>query len=348
MGSLDLDVLTWNLQGEIGISDHRLERQRSFLDTHCSDVDCFLLQAVNAEEGSPGDWAGHLGAMIEYFEDRGFNVIHTGDWAQELASSSVQPHAGIEATHNRCNLTATRWPIDRRPLSLRERGEGHPRELTVYTSNFPEKLLVGGLEVPSASSSGDLIELWNVGIVNGASWGEEKLNMLETVYGRLTLRTNVSQTPVVVGGDFNAPKRVTSSGAIVPHGRDKPQYLDYPFYGDPHYLREAEDDINEYRFDQRWKLAEARVFDPAIGQWELRDVYWAATESAKKASTDDHTHVVHGATPPEKRLDHILVSTRFEVDRCAVWNGKGPTPDGFTASDHAPVYTELRIDGVKA
>lgn len=112
-----MNVLTWNLQGEIGIGEDRLRRQLDFLDAHATEIDLFLFQAVNSEVGEPGDWAGHLGAVLEYFADREYHVVHTGDWAQELYDSTVQPHADIEGSHNRCTLTACHWPIERRPLS---------------------------------------------------------------------------------------------------------------------------------------------------------------------------------------------------------------------------------------
>lgn len=340
----DFTVLSWNVQGEIGIDDTRMEHQLDFLDDHATNIDCFLFQAVNSEVGLSGNWEGHLGALIDYFRGRDFHVVHTGDWAQELLGSAVQPHADIEGAHNRCNLTASRWPIERRPLTLRNRGDGKPRNLNYYYSHFPEKILVGEIDTSNADGIGaDSLEIWNVGIINGANWGEEKLNMLETVYSRIHLQTTKTNTPVLLGGDFNAPKQETADGAIIPHGQNKGQYTNYPYYGDPHYLREGGDLMDEFKFDQRWQLAEARIFDPAVSEWNLTDVYWAAESSKRASSTEDFTHIVSAATPPKKRLDHILVSERFEVYRCELWNGEGESFDGFIASDHAPVFTELRV-----
>lgn len=51
-------------------------------------------------------------------------------------------------------------------------------------------MLVAEVDVSSPTVlATDMLELWNVGIINGANWGEEKLNMLETVYGRISLQT---------------------------------------------------------------------------------------------------------------------------------------------------------------
>ena len=335
-------VLIWNVQGEIGIGEDRLNRQLEFLDKHTQNVDLFLFQAVNYEQDSEDEWAGQLGAFLEYFSERGFHVAHTGDWAKELAQSAVQPHADITGSHNRCNLTACRWPIERRPLSLRNRGDRKPRQLDYYYSHFPEKMLVTELEAPLGSSEAtDYVDLWNVGIINGANWGEEKLNMLETVYGRIALETSKTSTPVILGGDFNAPKRESADREITPHGRGGNQYTNYPFYGDPHYLRDEDDEVGEYRFDQRWQLAEARLFDLEIGDWGMRDAYWAAEESPQKASTEDYTHVVHSGSPSKKRLDHLLVSEAFQVRTCEIWNGEDGSIDGFAASDHAPVVASI-------
>lgn len=337
-------LLTWNLQGEVGISKDRLQRQLDFLEEHTTDIDLFLFQAVHSQDGAQGDLSGHMGALLDYFSDRGYHVAHTGDWAQELAASTMQPHADIEGSHNRCNLTASRWPIERRPLPLRPEGEGYPSKLNYYYSQFPEKILVGEIDVTDDDRfEADQLESWNVGIINGAGWGEEKLNMLETVYASVHLRTWKSNVPVLLGGDFNAPKRETADCGIVPHGDNRGQMTAYPFYGDPHYLRTEADEFHESTFKDRWRRAESRIFDPAVGDWEMRDVYWIAEESPREPSTTDHTHEVTNATPSRKRLDHVLVSDQFDVRSCEIWNAEGGSIDGLEASDHAPVFTELYL-----
>ena len=67
-----ITVLSWNVQGEIGISDERMSRQRDFLETHAEDVDIFLFQAVNYEKGPGEGWYGQLGELIDYFGDTAF------------------------------------------------------------------------------------------------------------------------------------------------------------------------------------------------------------------------------------------------------------------------------------
>lgn len=340
-----MKVMSWNVQGEIGISDTRMQRQLGFLEAHASDIDLLLFQAVNYERTKDEGWGGQLGTFCDFLSELEYSIVHTADWAKELASSNVQPHTNISGAHNRCNLIASRWPIERRPLTLRNRGNRKPRGLNYYYSQFPEKMLVTEVDVSSSPElATDTIELWNVGIINGANWGEEKLNMLETVYGRIYLQTTKTDLPVLLGGDFNAPKREETDGSIVPHGGNAGQYTGYPDYGDPHFFRDAAGDVTELEFKQRWQLAETRMFDPDVGDWELRDVYWAAEKSAKASSVEDYTHVLPNGSPARKRLDHVLVSEQFDVETCEIWNGELECPNALQASDHAPVVTKLRIE----
>lgn len=339
-----ITAASWNVQGEVGISDTRMQRQIDFPETYGRDIDLFLFQAVNYEESEGDGWEGQLATLLDYFEEREYDVVHTGDWARELANSSVQPHADIEAAHNRCNFIASQWPVERRPLTLRNRGNRKPRGLNYYYSQFPEKMLVAEVDVSvSTAFATDMLELWNVGIINGANWGEEKLNMLETVYGRINLQTSKTETPVLLGGDFNAPRREAADGSVFPHGGTAGQYTHYPDYGDPHYVRDAADDVAELEFNQRWQLAEARIFDTDIGDWGMRDVYWAAADTEQASSVDDYTHVLSNGTPSRKRLDHVLVSRQFDVEACEIWNGESDSPDALQASDHAVVVTRLRL-----
>lgn len=206
-------------------------------------------------------------------------------------------------------------------------------------------MLVVELDASDDTAIGaDKLEVWNVGIVNGANWGEEKLNMLETVYGRICLQTTKTDTPVLLAGDFNAPKHETKDREIVPHGKNAGQYTNYPDYGDPYYFRDSTGMVNELEFNQRWERAEARIFDPNMGEWSMSDVYWSAEESQQEPSTVDYTHVLSNGSPAQKRLDHILVSQQFNVQKCELWNGELGSKNGFRASDHAPVVTSLCVD----
>ena len=63
----DITAMSWNVRGEIGISDDRMQRQLRFLDDHTTDIDFFSFQAVNYEKGSAGDREGQLGVFLDYF-----------------------------------------------------------------------------------------------------------------------------------------------------------------------------------------------------------------------------------------------------------------------------------------
>ena len=337
--------MSWNVNGEVGVSEERMKTQLEFLDNCVSDADIFMFQAVDYERQGEGEWGGQLGSLLEHFEsidDEDYCFAHTADWAHELAESTVQPHQAINSPHERCNLTVSRFPVKRTPLSLRSDGNGYPQKLTYYTTHFPESLLVGELNLSNADEhERNEMEVWNVGIINGANWHEEKIKMLETVYARIYLRNQKTDQPVVLGGDFNAPKREHENGTIVPHGDGTPEYTrqHYPFYGSPYYFEGDEGEMEEFTFRDRWKAAESNVFDPDVGRWDMRDAYWVANEGSKKSAVDEYTHEI--ASGGRKRLDHILVSSHFDVDRCEILLDEMDRDDGPDASDHAPVVGDF-------
>lgn len=344
-----ISIISWNINGETTVSDSQQNAQLDFLTEHCSKFDIICLQAVRNEQSGKEDWDEHLDTLLEFFRagQEGFHVEHTGDWANDLQESTVQPHAQISNTHNRCHLTASRWPTERRPLSLRNTGDRKPRKLDYYYSHFPEKLLVTDVDTSEDDSiDADRVEVWNVGIVNGANWGEEKVNMLETVYARIYLQNRKMDHPVVLAGDFNAPMKETSGRDIHPHSG--PKYTNYPGYGDPYYYGGSPDDRKEFTFGQRWRNAEQQLFDQELGEWDMQDAYLSLPPEEYEASTEDYTHVIHNGSPSKKRLDHVLVSDHFSVRGCDIWNGRGETPDGLRGggqykSDHAPVVADVDI-----
>lgn len=128
-------------------------------------------------------------------------------------------------------------------------------------------MLVAEVDVAADPTiAADDIEVWNVGIINGANWGEEKLNMLETVYGRIYLQTTKTEIPLTLGGDFNAPKHETEDGTIIPHGNGAGKYTNYPDYGNPPYFHGTDGNMTEHTFSQRWQLTQSRLFDMDVGE----------------------------------------------------------------------------------
>lgn len=347
----DITVMTWNVHGEVGASAGKIRRQTDFFKNHHQDTDLFLLQAVNYEKQGDG-WGGQLGEFIRYFDDdeQDYHCAHTGDWAHELYHSDVQPFHNISAPFNRCNLTVSKWPIDRKPLDLRNKGNRRPVRLNYFYTNFLTGPSVSDVHLPNQETTDtEGLEVWNTSIINGANWKEEKINALETVYARVHLQNKRTNKKVILGGDFNAPlKEVNERGneedghEIVPHD-PKDKLTNWPFYGDPYYYQNSSEESEEFTFAQRWKNAESYIFDSELSDWNMKDAYWTADESEKKSSTEDHTHVVNNGNPANKRLDHILTSDHFDVKGCEIQNGVDTKKNGFDMSDHAPVFAELEI-----
>ena len=346
-----ITVMTWNVHGEIGASTEKIRRQTKFFDKHHSDTDLFLLQAVNYDK-EEGGWTGQLGKFLQYFGGkRGYYCTHTGDWVYELYNTDIQPYHNISAPFNRCNLTVSRWPIDRQPLDLRNRGNGKPVGLNYFYSNFLTGLLVSDIHHPSKKvTDSEALEVWNASIIHGAGWKEEKINTLETVYARIYLQNKKTNKKIILGGDFNAPKKELSKQdsdekeiEITPHNGNGYQATNRPFYGNPYRYRDTEGGSEEFTFSQRWKDAEGYIFDSEKGDWDMSDAYWDAEKSLKRSSFEDHSFDFNSDDVDSKRLDHILVDDHFDVKYCEIQNGEDTDANGFDASDHAPVVAKLEI-----
>ena len=355
-----ITVMSWNVQGEFATGQTRFDRQMAFLDEVVFDgdgldVDVFLLQAVNYEKDHRSTWGGQLGEFITYFStEKDYYYEHTADWAHELLHSDVQPYAGITNPFERCSLTISRWPLERRPLTLRNSGDRKPVKLNYYYTHFPGRLLVSEVDLSeNENMSADELEVWNAAVPAGSNWGEEKVKALETIYARIHLQNEKIGDPLILGGDFNAPKKEepnresTTDRIITPHGEGANQYDQYPFYGDPYYFRKsaiASDEAENHEkktellFEQRWKMAESNLFDPEIGDWNMKDVYWVGKDRPK-SSTEDYTH-----KGTKKRLDHILLSNHFSVDNCDVLDEEETEINGVGTSDHLPVYADVELE----
>lgn len=298
-----------------------------------------MLQAVNCEDTTDATWSERLEFIRDEFTEIGLrHVVHTGDWARELDRSTVQPHQEIR--HRRCQLTASTFPLRRRSLSINT-GRYEHRYLKNFATVFPEKILVTQIK-PGDSTDEPLsmpVEFWNVGVIYGSGpWGEEKINALETIAGRLEYLTTRTDHHYIVGGDFNGPHREHTETDIEFHGQNKPAYTRTSFYGSPYLFRTGESEPVPWTFSRRWQRAEQRMFDPDV-DIGLRDAYWTAAESPRLPSHDDFSHVVHSATPPNKRLDHILVSDGAEVLKCQYLQKALRR----SLSDHAPVAVQISL-----
>ena len=346
--------MTWNVQGETTWKPETIEQKIEFIRGLDFQPDVLMLQAVHCAETSETPWQEHLKRWVTRLSDIGLDdYVHTLDWAHELHQSNVQPHQSISAFHNRGNIIASSYPIERISLTSHDEEDkqelwGENKEINNFQTVFPEKILVGKLNLMNNELP---LFIWNVGIVAGSIAEEEKINMLEMIYKQIYLQRKKAGYEVILGGDFNAPKieETKDEGKpfipqITPHGDNRSLYTDLPFYGqNPEYGY-------QYSFKERWKKAEQAIFDPAFEpneKWGMKDTYWSPRESQiPKPSFKDPTCTIKNADPSAKRFDHILVSDNFDVISCEILNGEDGSEDVFedNLSDHAPVVAELEVN----
>lgn len=344
-----ITAMTWNLNGEGGTSKATSEAQIDFLKEHHEDTDVFLLQAVDYAQNRTEE-PSHFQRLEQYFHQRDYHITHTRDWNRQLYESDIQPFQNIGSPLKRCKLTASRWDVDRYALDLREMKNRSPDRLNYFYANFPTSILITDIHhpsVPVTDSKG--LQVWNTGVVYGRGWKEEKTNVLETIYAQVYLQNDQTDKAVLLGGDFNAPRRETpveTDGELVvqiePHSAGGRQYTDEPFYGNPYRYQVRDGEASEeFTFTQRYQNAERYIFDTGFTKWDMRDTYWHAEDSAKRSSANDYTHNFHRDNVANKRLDHLLADSHFAVEHCEVQNGIDTDVNGLGPSDHAPVVATL-------
>ena len=347
--SENIAVVTWNTNGESNTSTERIEKQKKFFNDSHEDTDLFLLQAVqHAEDNAEG--VNHFEELKQYFENRGYYTADDRDWNHQLLNLDVQPYQNVTSPFKRCKITASKWKIDRNPLDLTKMKKRNPEHLNYFYSNFLTGPFVTDVHHPSQEVTDNRgLQVWNASAIHGSGWKEEKINVLETIYSQIYLQNDQTEKMVVLGGDFNAPKKEIRKetgkrivGDIVPHDSGK-LYYDKPFYGNPYRYQDGDDGSVKFPFKQRWGNAESYIFDSKKGSWDMRDAYWHASDSFKESSPDDYSFSFNQDSVDNKRLDHVLVDDHFDVINCEIQNGEHGSVDGFGASDHAPVVAELKI-----
>jgi exonuclease III len=350
----EITAMTWNVNGAGGISQTTIQSQIDFFADHHQDTDLFLLQDVKYEKQGEDNWGGHLGKLIQYFEKSDYHCEHTADWDHQFRNLDVQPYQNITSPFKRCKLTASRWDMDRNPLDLSEMRKRNPEHLNYFYANFPTSILVTDIHHPTHEvTDNEGLQIWNGSAIHGAGWKEEKINILETIYSQIFLQNDQTEKMVVLGGDFNAPKKEIRKeteggvvGEIIPHDSGK-LYFDKPFYGNPYRYQNEDTSTVKFPFKQRWGNAESYIFDSEKNDWEMKDAYWHADHSAKQSSADDYTHDFHRDNVDNKRLDHLLADNYFNIKHCEIQNGINVeingSRDGSKPSDHAPVKAILEI-----
>ena len=104
----EITAMTWNTNGEGGTAETTSQAQIDFLKDHHRDTDLFLLQAVDYEKQGEDNWGGHLGKLVQYFENSGYHCEHTADWDRQFRNLDAQPYQSIDDPFERCRLTASR------------------------------------------------------------------------------------------------------------------------------------------------------------------------------------------------------------------------------------------------
>lgn len=327
MSDQTLTVASWNVQGESKTSSEDIREQVEFLFSALDEVpDIINFQAVACRNKGNDPWYRGVDVLRSRLAEHGLgHLVHSCDWAAELANSTIQPHHKIKASHERANVTASRFPLSRKRLEID--GEISARSKhRQFTTNFPERILVS--EVQSKQQLGTRIENWNVGVIAGSSWGEEKIKILETVYSHLSGNSN---QPRLLAGDFNTPNderndEDTGSNYITYGGR---QEADEENKGDlrkPSWIAE------------RWHDAELKVLEGCDDQ--LHDAFRQKHGHQLKDSNGHYQDGMysHKAGGTKKRLDHIFSDAqRFTVESCRYLSLQD------APSDHAPIVATLSL-----
>ena len=345
----DIAAMTWNLNGEGGTASNTSKAQIDFLNNHHEDTDIFHLQAVDYAQDRSQE-PSHFQKLEHYFHQRNYHITSTRDWNRQLHNTDIQPFQNIGSPLKRCKITASKWEVDRNPLDLREMKDRNPDKLNYFYANFPSSILITDIHHPSHTvTENEGLQAWNTGVIYGRGWKEEKINVLETIYAQIYLQNDQTDKKVILGGDFNAPKKETPkeagdkvTGEIVPHDSGR-FYYDKPFYGNPYRYQDGEGSTKQFPFKQRWGNAESYIFDSAKSDWDMKDAYWHADNSAKQSAAEDYTHDFHQENVGNKRLDHLLADSHFNVKSCKVQNGINTDANGLGPSDHAPVKATLEI-----
>ena len=201
---MTLRVMSWNVNKSSNRKG-RIDDQLEFIRHR--NVDVLHLQEVRY--GTDNSW---LNRWKEELTDLGLGEIeHSCDWASELSESKVPPHSDIGHDNGHITAINTEWDLARHEPTIRESVEQSDRGF--FDTHFPEKILITSLETPE-----DKIKLWNIRAVPGNGWGEEKIKIFESVFGRLSKEGYETR---ILTGDFNSPKAELPDGQALPFGCDK-------------------------------------------------------------------------------------------------------------------------------
>lgn len=304
-----MQVLSWNVQGAVPPmgSKKRIRDQVEFLDTNVGRPEIIMLNEVTTVQRDR--WHDRL-------HEVGYrDIVDSLDWAAELRESDVPPHQ--DYGHVNGNLTAIHEDagaseLVRKSPSIRY-GPWENADLKDWDTNVPEKILNAEVRL-----EGTTIDLWNVRAVPGSMHGEEKIKILENTYNRIR---KGGESPIILAGDFNAPRRELADGTVVPWRNDRPGEV-----------------------AERWQSAERNIltgFDD-IGMVDVfRDQHgYGALDvlDVSHATRTEDPLLVPASDVEGVRFDHLIASRELNPDAC--WYEQ----DGFACSDHAPIIANFRTN----
>lgn len=190
---------------------------------------------------------------------------------------------------------ASRFPI----RALSNRGLGSP---------WPQLFARAIVDCPAGS-----IEFLSAHMPNGSRYGWKKIEMFEALSGLLT---SDNQTPRVIGGDFNEPRRFLRDGAVVSFGADEDGVVRGSWKGIA---------------NTRWQNAVENVLGPRSSV--------AHTWLCRNQGRPQTTHVNRGVT--NCFFDHLLVSRDHFVVTSAGYHHHWRW-GSRALSDHSAAWATIR------
>ena len=269
-----------------------------------------LILSWNVKRKSPGK-------LIEKIQSENPHIVtlqeitlnQTPEWASRLEEIDLRYHYASgykgQSKDYQC-LIASCWPLT--PVDTRWRD----------CAPYPE--LLGRATV--SISEKEEVDLFTAHIPNGVNHGWKKIDTFHVLSAQLR---QAEDSPRILTGDFNEPKRFLQSGQLVTWG------------GEPHQhcgrSKKTSPDGPDERLRSEWTDGVLSVL-AGPSHHGLRNAY-------------THLHgiqipdlVSHYTGPNPRCYDHTFVSRHFTVDECSYrheWLKQ-------KLSDHAPICTRLSLD----
>lgn len=219
---------------------------------------------------------------------------------QFLSGEDVWVGRDVPASWYQC-LIASRWELTRDDVDWRMKAP------------YPELLGRATVSVPDEGN----IDVFTAHIPNGSKYGWKKIDTFHVLSGALR---GADESPRILTGDFNEPKRFEESGQIVT-------------------FEEREDGSWRDRFGDgrprvEWINGVLSVLD-GESQHGLRDAY--RDRHGFKTPTPVTHRTNRGNNP--RCFDHTFVSRHFDIVNCDYYHEWRKAE----LSDHSPMWAELRL-----